>query len=927
LLVALLLPGIFSQLIAQTPKKLIYGGDRDFPPYEYLDTQGRPQGFNVRLVEALSRETGIPVEIRLAPWSETMAALESGQVDFVSLAYSPERELRYDLLTPSWSLHQDLVFKGGRPSYPLSLEQLAGEIVAVEDRSVMDEIIRALPQRQRPVLRVIPNQTQGLELLLRGEVTAVGGNGLALRFGARQLGMEDIHAVAVKTLTYHFCTRKNNAAAILPFAEGIPRLHANGKFERLVEENLSAMPPERNWRKYALYLAILMAVLVALGLAGVIWTRSLRWQVQERTKELRQSQQAYESLIHSVDGIVWESDAQVNFTFVSAQAERRLGYPRAQWLEPGFIRRMVLPEDHPVLEECARQTALGRDHQTEFRVRTADERILWMQNYCSVLMEEGRPTKLRGVMVDVTERRQTEEALRLSEAQFRDLAETLSVGILIYRGEGHRGDQILFTNRAFQQISGYQGSDVKWDFVHPASLESVRRRVDARRSGEQVAGPHEAKIITKSGEERWIQTETGEALFEGAPAHVVTISDITERKRTEESLQHSNKLEAVGKLAGGVAHDFNNLLTVIKGYTTALRGEMGGISIAGAIREIDRAADRAIAVTRQLLAFSRRQVMQPTVLSLNEVVAGIDQLLRRLVGEDITLQVKAARDLGAVKADQGQIEQVLMNLLVNARDAMPNGGTVRIATANVEADELFVSQRQPMPPGSYVNLTITDTGEGMDAATQARVFEPFFTTKETGRGTGLGLSMVYGIVKQSGGYIWFTSEVGKGTKVEIYLPRLAATARQAMASDAVTAQPVLAGPCDETVLLAEDEDALRWLVEAFLVEQGYKVLCARAGEDAVVMAKSYPGPIHLLVTDIIMTGMNGHALAQTLLGERPEIGVLYVSGYADREIGNRIIEEGSDFLYKPFNRAGLLGKVRQILDRPRMRVANRHVAN
>jgi CheY-like chemotaxis protein len=386
-------------------------------------------------------------------------------------------------------------------------------------------------------------------------------------------------------------------------------------------------------------------------------------------------------------------------------------------------------------------------------------------------------------------------------------------------------------------------------------------------------------------------------------------------------------LEAVGKLAGGVAHDFNNLLTVIKGYTTALRGEMGGISIAGAIREIDRAADRAIAVTRQLLAFSRRQVMQPTVLSLNEVVAGIDQLLRRLVGEDITLQVKAARDLGAVKADQGQIEQVLMNLLVNARDAMPNGGTVRIATANVEADELFVSQRQPMPPGSYVNLTITDTGEGMDAATQARVFEPFFTTKETGRGTGLGLSMVYGIVKQSGGYIWFTSEVGKGTKVEIYLPRLAATARQAMASDAVTAQPVLAGPCDETVLLAEDEDALRWLVEAFLVEQGYKVLCARAGEDAVVMAKSYPGPIHLLVTDIIMTGMNGHALAQTLLGERPEIGVLYVSGYADREIGNRIIEEGSDFLYKPFNRAGLLGKVRQILDRPRMRVANRHVAN
>lgn len=915
LLLALALgPALWAQTPNPAPAKLVYGGDRDFAPYEYLDAQGNPQGFNVQLVRALSRQTGIPVEIRLASWSETLAALEAGQVDFVSLAYTADRERRFDLLTPSWNLHQDLVFKAGRPGYPSGVDQIAQEIVAVEERSLMHELIRGLPKNQQPTLRVVASQKEGLRLLQLDQVTAMAGNGLALSFMARQIGLEDLRSVIVKTVTYHFATRKNNAAALLPFADAIEQLHTSGEFERLVEENLSSAPAERNWRKFALYLAALAALLIVLALAGVVWTRSLRWQVQQRTNELRHSQQAYESLINSVEGIVWESDASQCFTFVSAQAVRKLGYPLEAWTVPGFMQRLIVQEDHAALEYCAQETTAGRDHQTEFRVSTSQGAILWMRNYCSVFMKDGRPFRLRGVMVDLTERRQMEQALRVSEEQFRALAQTLSVGILIYRR-----DQILFTNQAFQRISGYEGKEVDWSFVHPESLDTVRSRVEARASGKPVAELNELKIVTKRGEERWIQTATGEAIFEGASAHVVTISDVTERKRAEENLRHSNKMEAVGKLAGGVAHDFNNLLTVIKGYTTALQGEMAGVSATVAMREIDRAADRAIAVTRQLLAFSRRQVMQPRVLSLNEVVAGVDQLLRRMVGEDIVMEVQAAPEIGAVRADQGQIEQVLMNLLVNARDAMPNGGPVRISTANVEADELFVSQRQPMPAGSYVSLTIIDAGEGMDAATQARVFDPFFTTKEVGRGTGLGLSMVYGIVKQSGGYIWLSSEVGKGTKVEIYFPRLTKAADAANRQAPEASPDVASGPCDETVLLAEDEDALRRLIEAFLVDQGYRVFSAASGEEALELSRAYDGPIHLLVTDITMTGMNGHMLVRSLLPDRPDLGILYISGYPDPQVSEMVLEGAADFLHKPFNRASLLTKVRQILERRTVR--------
>jgi len=387
--------------------------------------------------------------------------------------------------------------------------------------------------------------------------------------------------------------------------------------------------------------------------------------------------------------------------------------------------------------------------------------------------------------------------------------------------------------------------------------------------------------------------------------------EIEGRKRLEEQLLQSQKMEAIGQLAGGIAHDFNNLLTVISGYTELLLMRAGP---EGGWREqlaaIKTAADQAARLTRQLLAFSRRQVMAPRVLDLNDVVANMDKMLRRLIGEDIDLATALGENLGRVKADPGQIESVILNLAVNAKDAMPEGGRLTLETANVELDESYAQTHMSVAPGPYVALTMSDSGCGMDAETQSRIFEPFFTTKERGRGTGLGLSTVYGIVKQSGGSIWVYSECGRGTTFKIYLPRVdelpeALETKVARLNDKGT----------ETVLVVEDEAPLRAMVRSVLEKAGYRVLEASGGSEALSICNHHDGPIHLLLTDVIMPQMSGREISKHVKAARRETKVLYISGYTDRAvIHNGILESDTAFLQKPFTPQALTGKVRDVLD-------------
>ncbi len=400
--------------------------------------------------------------------------------------------------------------------------------------------------------------------------------------------------------------------------------------------------------------------------------------------------------------------------------------------------------------------------------------------------------------------------------------------------------------------------------------------------------------------------------FENSRLYHETQRAYDELSQTQDQLVQASKMEAVGHLAGGVAHDFNNLLMVIMGRTELLLAALGsGDPNRSVIELIEKTAHRAADLTRQLLAFSRKQVLQPAVLDLNTVVSNMSEMLRRLIGEDITLITVLGPALGRVKADPGQIEQIIMNLAVNARDAMPHGGRLTLETANVDLDAAYARKHVSARPGPHIMLALSDTGIGMDPKTQARIFEPFFTTKGPRKGTGLGLAMVYGIVKQSGGNIWVYSELGQGTTFKIYLPQIEEPIESAQGRSALA--PPLRGV--ETVLLVEDEDAVRDLARDILQARGYTVLEARHGAEALRISEQHPGPIHLMLTDVVMPEMTGRVLAGRLAALRPETKVLYMSGYTDNAVVHHgVLDPGTVFLQKPFTGAVLARKVREMLD-------------
>jgi PAS domain S-box-containing protein len=520
---------------------------------------------------------------------------------------------------------------------------------------------------------------------------------------------------------------------------------------------------------------------------------------------------------------------------------------------------------------------------------------------------------LLGVARDITERKQAEEEMRQSQQKLRIHFEHTPLAVV----EWDLDFRVAAWNPSAERIFGYSrlealGQHARF-IVPPQYREHVNHTWEALLK--QAGGTRSTNDnVTKDGRSiscEWYNTplvdESGRVLGVAS-----LVQDVTERVALEERLRQSQKMEAVGRLAGGVAHDFNNLLTVILGYSQILAdGLPEGSRLADNTAQIKSAADRAAGITRQLLAFSRKSVLSPRVINLNDVVLNLDSLLRRLIGEDIEVRTVPANDLGSVKADPSQIEQVLMNLALNARDAMPRGGTVTLETGNVTLDGTYARDHQSVEPGRYVMLAVSDTGEGMGPETQARIFEPFYTTKEVGKGTGLGLSMVYGIVKQSGGYIWVYSEPDRGTTFKIYLPRVDQPA-EVVGGDTRTPK-VQRGT--ETILLVEDDEQLRALTSSVLGHCGYNVLVASTPEDGLAICKSTSHDIRLLVTDVVMPRMNGRQLAEQAQQIRPGMRVLYISGYTNDAIAHYgVLDPGLWFLPKPYALSSLIAKVREVLD-------------
>jgi PAS domain S-box-containing protein len=512
------------------------------------------------------------------------------------------------------------------------------------------------------------------------------------------------------------------------------------------------------------------------------------------------------------------------------------------------------------------------------------------------------------------QRQQAEAALRSSEERFRALVENSSDTLLLLDAAG----RVTYVTPSSQRHLGWKSAELVgrsiFNFMHPDDHDVAAAKVAEalQRPGEPVT--QQIRLRHSDGSWRVMDGVAVNRLHEpSVAAIVVNARDITDRRRLEEQLWHAQKMEAVGQLAGGVAHDFNNLLTAILGYANLLLDELPPQDpLRNDLDEIRSAGERAASLTRQLLAFSRRQMLQPQIVDINTLVTGMQKLLRRLMTEHVEVMTALARDLLPVRVDPSSIEQVLVNLAVNARDAMPAGGRLTIETANVDLDEAYAKNHIPLVPGRYVMIAVGDTGQGMDPVTRARIFEPFFTTKEQGKGIGLGLATVYGIVKQNGGYIWVYSEVGHGTVFKVYLPP---------AESPSATQGVMRGEDAgrkkygwETVLLVEDEDAVRVLAREVLRRNGYVVLEARHGIDALRIAERHPDEIHLMITDLVMPHMSGSELAKRLSSARPGMKLLFMSGYTDHDVMHRDLTPGVTFVQKPFTPEVLARKVRHVLD-------------
>jgi PAS domain S-box-containing protein len=789
----------FAALELPSHRRIVIGGDHNYPPYEYLDENGRPAGYNVDLTRAIAQEVGLDIEIRLGPWTDILNAMARGEIDALQgMFYSHERDLTFDFTAPHIVNHGVSVVRADEDPPPATPADLAGKRIVVQEGDIMHDYAIKLGLGEQ--ISVVDTQVDALRELAQGKHDCALISRLTARYLIKKYAWKNLRVGQQPILSpdYCFAVPEGHNALLAQLGEGLKVIDETGEYRRIYEKWMGVYEgsPD-NLLAVLRYAAMVVVPLLALILAVSLWSWSLRRQVASRTR-----------------------------------------------------------------------------------------------------------------------------AFRESEARFRLFAELAPVGIVILDDRKNT----LYISSKFTEILGYTLEDMPtveqwWPLAYPD--ETMRSRVrrewrEAVYEAEQTSAeikPMEYPVTCKSGVVRDIEFRMAST----TELNVVVITDITERKKAEaehDKLQsqfiQAQKMESVGRLAGGVAHDYNNMLSVILGYAELVMERTAPDDpLQEDLREIHSAARHSAEITGQLLAFARKQAISPQVLDLNETVEGMLKMLRRLIGEDINLAWQPGAESGFVKMDPSQIDQILANLCVNARDAIAGVGKVTIETANVCIDEEYCADHGGFVPGEYVLLTVSDDGCGMDAATIEAIFEPFFTTKEVGEGTGLGLATVYGIVKQNNGFINVYSELENGTTFRIYLPRHAAESGSAEREGA----PVVPTAHGETVLIVEDEVSILKLAERILEKLGYRVLAAATPGRAMNLAETHTGRIHLLITDVVMPEMNGRDLADQLLTRYPGLKVLFMSGYTANVIVHRgVVDTGLHFIQKPFSNRDLAFKVRETLE-------------
>jgi PAS domain S-box-containing protein len=644
--------------------------------------------------------------------------------------------------------------------------------------------------------------------------------------------------------------------------------------------------------------------------------RTIRHAIERRRfeAELTRSEARYRTLIDgSIQGIAIHRHGII--LLANQALAQLLGAASADELVGTEIWTYIAAEDRPLVALRMRLREQGQPvpPQYEFRAVRRDGSAMWLEAVVSTIMWEGDPAVL-ATLVDRTKRHQAEAALRESEALFRQLADNIKEALIILELPDYKA---LYLSRVWEEMWGLRIEDAYRDpqhwlkSVHPDDRQLVPSLNAAIERGEPITQAF--RLVRPDGSRRWVRTRLVPVRNDEGRVYraVGLVEDITEARHTEEQLLLAQKMGSIGRLVSGVAHDFNNQLVVVLGYAELLLEQLGPDDPAGEdVRQIRAAAHSAGALTRHLLALGRRQILEPEVIDLNHVLRQLETLLRRVLGEDVGLSLQLTTPLAPVNADPGQIEQIIMNLAVNARDAMSAGGRLTIETRNAALDEAFVAQHPGTTVGRHAMMTVSDTGAGMDEATRNQLFDPFLTAKEDGRGSGLGLSTVHAIVKQSGGFITVASEPDQGTTFTIYLP-------------AVEGEPaaVAAGPeprslsGTETVLVVEDQPEVRVVIRETLQRHGYTVLEAENASDAFARARGHDGPVHLLLADVVLAGMSGPMVAEALAAKWPSLRTVFMSGYGDQVVVRHgVVASGMRFLRKPFSGESLLQEIRDALD-------------